>query len=191
MKTDLKVFSTQALDFTPSFASLYVKYYSQCSWRRPNDNPAHKFLQNSLLVNSLFLLVLYYLYFYYCATYKSNQFKSRYLYTQLSVILPQNSFELNGKKIIFVPMLSSCKEWQCLFATILHGTKLRHPFLSRDYTSYFIFLFPSMRSLVPGYFAIIFIAEFETDLIRQSNNKIVINGDVILVVFPPFQGTEE
>ena len=83
------------------------------------------------------------------------------------------------------------KEWQCLFATILHGTKLRHPFLSRDYTSYFIFLFPSMRSLVPGYFAIIFIAEFETDLIRQSNNKIVINGDVILVVFPPFQGTEE
>lgn len=106
MKTDLKVFSTQALDFTPSFASLYVKYYSLCSWRRPNDNPAHKFLQTSLLVNSLFLLVLYYLYFYYCATYKSNQFKSRYLYTQLSVILPQNSFELNGKKIIFVPMLS-------------------------------------------------------------------------------------
>ena len=42
MKTDLKVFSTWALDFTPSFASLYVKYYSLCSWRRPNDNPAHK-----------------------------------------------------------------------------------------------------------------------------------------------------
>ena len=37
MKTDLKVFSTLALDFTPSFASLYVKYYSLCSWRRPND----------------------------------------------------------------------------------------------------------------------------------------------------------
>ena len=48
-----------------------------------------------------------------------------------------------------------------------------------------------MRSLVPGYFAIIFMAEFETDLIRQNNNKIVINEDVILVVFPPFQGTEE
>ena len=82
------------------------------------------------------------------------------------------------------------KEWQCLL-------QLRHPFLSPDYTSRlasladFIFLFPSMRSLVPGYFAIIFMAEFETDLIRQSNNKIVINGDVILVVFPPFQGTEE
>ena len=66
------------------------------------------------------------------------------------------------------------------------GTKLRHPFLSPDYNSRlasladFIFLFPSMRSLVPGYFAIIFMAEFETDLIRQSNNKIVINGDVVL-----------
>ena len=48
-----------------------------------------------------------------------------------------------------------------------------------------------MRSLVPGYFAIIFMTEFETDFIRQSSNKIVINGDVILVVFPPFQGTEE
>jgi len=39
-------------------------------------------------------------------------------------------------------------------------------------------------------FAIIFMAEFETNLIRQSNNKIVTNGDIILMVFPPF-ATEE
>ena len=151
MKTDLKVFSTQALDFTPSFASLYVKYHSLCSWRRPNDNPAHKFLQTSLLVNSLFLLVLYYLYFYYCATYKSNQFKSRYLYTQLSVILPQNSFELNGKKIIFVPMLSPWAKNGSVFLQ-LSWDQAPPPFPLPRLHLLFYFPFPFNAEPGPGLF---------------------------------------
>ena len=127
---------------------------------------------------------------------KSNQIKSSlpiYLVKcRPSIELLRVKWEENYRRSYVVAV---GKEWQCLCN--YPGTKLRHPFLSPDYTSRlssladFIFLFPSMRSLVPGYFAIIFMAEFETDLIRQSNNKIVINGDVILVVFPPLQGTEE
>ena len=128
---------------------------------------------------------------------KSNQIKSSlpiYLVKcHPSIELLRVKWEENYLRFYVVAM---GKEWQCLLQ--LSWDQAPPPFplprlhLSARFARRFYFPFPFNEEPGPGLFCnYLMMTEFETDFIRQSSNKIVINGDVILVVFPPFQGTEE